>query len=85
PVVCLDHQGVGDIITPECGIKIPVTTPKKVIAGLKETIVSLATQEGYLQSLSQGALKRAQNYLWSANGARMASIYLAAMATGQNR
>ncbi|MBW1992102.1 MAG: glycosyltransferase, partial [Deltaproteobacteria bacterium] len=85
PVVCLDHQGVGDIITPECGIKIPVTTPKKVIAGLKEAIVSLATQEGYLQSLSRGALKRAQNYLWSANGAQMASIYLAAMATGQNR
>ena len=34
PVLCLDHQGMSDIVTPQCGIKIPVTTPRQAIAGL---------------------------------------------------
>ena len=27
PIVCLDHQGVGDIVDASCGIKMPVTSP----------------------------------------------------------
>ncbi len=42
PVICLDHQGVRDLITPECGIKVPVTRPSEVIAGLAEAITKLA-------------------------------------------
>src|SRR5262249_24396861 len=36
PVICLDHQGAHDIVTEECGIKVPVTHPTEVIAGLRE-------------------------------------------------
>jgi glycosyltransferase involved in cell wall biosynthesis len=85
PVICLDHQGVGDIVTSECGVKIPVTTPEKVILGLRDAIVCLATEGDHLQSLSRGALKRARQYLWSVNGAQMASVYLEAMAATKNR
>ncbi len=42
PVVCLDHQGAHDVVTDDCGIKIPVTTPSKVIDGLREAFVRLA-------------------------------------------
>ena len=34
PALCLDHQGMADVVTPQCGIKIPVTTPRQVITGL---------------------------------------------------
>lgn len=85
PVICLDHQGVGDIVTSECGVKIPVTSPKKVILGLRDAIVSLAMTEKHLQSLSRGALERARKYLWAANGAQMASVYLATMAVTKSR
>ena len=85
PVICLDHQGVGDIVTSECGVKIPVTSPKKVILGLRDAIVSLAMAEEYLHSLSRGALERARKYLWSANGAQMATVYLEAMALTKSR
>jgi glycosyltransferase involved in cell wall biosynthesis len=75
PVVCLDHQGVRDIITPECGIKVPVTRPEEVINGLTEAITSLACDPGRRERLGQGARERAKEYLWSRQGERMAAVY----------
>jgi glycosyltransferase involved in cell wall biosynthesis len=83
PIICLDHQGVGDIVTDECGIKIPVTTPAEVIAQLRNHLVDLAADRAKLESLSRGALKRASQYLWSRNGERMARIYSAALQAHQ--
>lgn len=79
PVICLDHQGTADIVMAECGVKIPVTTPGAVIAGLRQAIIELATDRSKLQLLSRGALRRAQDYLWSRNGEEMARIYYAVL------
>jgi glycosyltransferase involved in cell wall biosynthesis len=79
PVICLDHQGVGDIVTPECGVKIPVTTPKGVIAQLLRAIISLAEDRTQLRSMSLAAIKRARQYLWSHNAEEMARIYYAVL------
>ena len=38
PVLCLDHQGMADLVTEDCGIKVPVTTPGEVAIRLSETI-----------------------------------------------
>jgi glycosyltransferase involved in cell wall biosynthesis len=75
PVICLDHQGTADVVTGECGIKIPVTKPKEVISGLQEAIISLARDRKKLESLSHGAIERAREYLWSTKGEEMARIY----------
>lgn len=75
PVICLDHQGVGDIITDDCGFKIPVTTPREVISCLRDTIVCLVENRARLLALSWGAMERAREYLWSRNGKQMAEIY----------
>jgi glycosyltransferase involved in cell wall biosynthesis len=75
PVICLDHQGVGDIVTSSCGVKIPVNSPGQVIAQLRDTILSLAKDGTHLAKLSQGALERARHFLWSKQGARTAEIY----------
>lgn len=75
PVVCLDHQGAGDVVTKECGIKIPVTTPSLVISGMRDAIVSLAEDRMKLEALSRGAIERARNYFWSVKGQQMAKIY----------
>jgi len=80
PVICLDHQGVSDIVTEGCGIKIPVTTPKEVINNLREIIVSLAAQRSKLSLMSEHARKRAREYLWSKGGERMAKIYYSVLA-----
>ena len=32
PVICMDHQVAHDVVTEDCGIKIPVTTPEEASA-----------------------------------------------------
>jgi glycosyltransferase involved in cell wall biosynthesis len=79
PVVCLDHQGVGDLITKDCGIKIPVTTPLEVAVGFRDALASLARDRTRLDVLSRGAIERAQECTWERRGERMAAIYKRAL------
>jgi glycosyltransferase involved in cell wall biosynthesis len=75
PVICLDHQGVRDVVTNQCGIKIPVTDSDKVISQLRDAIIYLAANRHELEKLSKGAIERAHNYLWSIKGEKTADIY----------
>jgi glycosyltransferase involved in cell wall biosynthesis len=85
PVICFDHQGVRDIVTPECGIKIPVTTPEIVVQELADALVALAGNKGRVATLSQMALARAQDYLWSRNAEMVARIYQEVLAANNGR
>jgi glycosyltransferase involved in cell wall biosynthesis/peptidoglycan/xylan/chitin deacetylase (PgdA/CDA1 family) len=83
PVVCLDHQGVHDIVTDDSGIRVPVTDVQGVVDGLAEAIGRLATDVRLWQRLSAGASARAREYLWERQGERMAAIYRTALAAGR--
>lgn len=83
PVICLDHQGAGDVVTGNCGVKIPVTTPQEAIKGFRDAIAALAEDAEKINALSRGALKRAKRYLWSHNGQEMAAVYYAALSAGR--
>ena len=58
PVICLDHQGVHDIVTDQCGVKLPVTTPDDVIACMSESLRRLAQDTAARERLSRGASER---------------------------
>jgi peptidoglycan/xylan/chitin deacetylase (PgdA/CDA1 family) len=75
PVVCLDHQGAHDVVTAECGVKIPVRTPRQVVEDLAQAITRLAQAPAQRQRLGQGAMERARQYLWSRQGERVAAVY----------
>ena len=64
PVICLDCSGMSDMVDKTCGIKVPVTTPGDVIAGLAQAIEQLARNENQRQALAQGALVRARDFAW---------------------
>ncbi len=68
PVVCFDHQGVGDMVTEECGVKIGVTSPKWAVDELAAVIGDLAEDGERLLKLSLGATERAKMFLWECNG-----------------
>ena len=80
PVICLDHQGVHDVVTGDCGLKVPVTTPKEAVAGLRDAVVRLARDEPERQRLSRGAVQRAREYLWSRQEEQMADVYRSVLA-----
>jgi glycosyltransferase involved in cell wall biosynthesis len=83
PVIGFDHQGVGDVVTEQSGIKVPVTTPRKAIVGFREAILHLAENEAERQRLSRGAVERAREYLWSRHGDQMAELYFQVLAAGR--
>ena len=82
PVMCFGHQSVDDIVTPSCGIKIPVTHPGHAVAAMASSIRALAQDRNRLLQLSAGACDRARNYLWSENAARITSIYRSLVLAG---
>ncbi len=75
PIVCLDHQGVGDLVDNSCGIKIPVTTPREVIAGLRGALLKLARNRNLGRQLGQGAVRRARQCEWSYLAERTIDVY----------
>lgn len=75
PVICFDHQGVGDIVTAQCGIKVPVTNPTEVVQHLGDAIISLERNREKLDELAVAALERARDYLWTRKVEQTAEIY----------
>lgn len=75
PVICFDHQGVGDIVDSSCGIKVSVTSPGQAYQDWAEAIATLAADPDRLFELSYGATERAETFLWSANHERVNAIY----------
>ena len=75
PVLAADHQGVGDIVTDDCGVKISVGTPLEMSKQYCDAIVALATDQTRLGQLSSGALRRAASYAWPEQGQRMRNYY----------
>lgn len=75
PIIGLDHQGVHDVITADCGIRIPVTDVNGAVQGFADAIAHLNANRGEIAHLSQGALERAQLFCWGHNGDRMEEVY----------
>ena len=75
PVICLDHQGVRDIVTDRCGIKIAVTTPREVVEGIRDALVMLSANPEHWRRLSSGSGERAREYLWSTQSEKMRREY----------
>ncbi len=79
PVLCFDHQGMHDIVTEECGVKIPVTTPREAVSRLAQAIARLWQDPAEWERMSRGAIRRAENFLWSRQEQTMAGLYRAVL------
>ena len=75
PVVCFDHQGVADIVTDACGVKLPVISPERAIEDWAQTIRELANDPARLLRMSEAATVRARDFLWERNGDWMLAAY----------
>ena len=76
PVVALDHQGARDIITEECGLKVPVNRPSQVVDDLAAAIEQIAAMpEDQFSQLCEGALQRAKELSWYNLGQQIQTLY----------
>ena len=58
PVITTDHHGMADMVTPECGVLIPVTNPRQLVRDLATTLRDFIESPDLRQRLSAGALHR---------------------------
>ncbi len=77
PVVCLDWGGPGEMVTGECGIKVPVTTPEETVLGLEEALRRLAADPELRRRMGEAGRRRvAEHYSWGKKGAWLERLYL---------
>jgi glycosyltransferase involved in cell wall biosynthesis len=64
PVICLDHQGVVELVGHQAGIRVPVTTPGETVDGLAAAMLSLADSPSLRLELGRAGFARAKEHTW---------------------
>ena len=75
PIVCLNHCGFADVVTPECGIKIEPRSVGDIVSGLCTAVSTLYYNEALRYGLAKGAIVRSQEYSWPSKMAKLDLIY----------
>lgn len=76
PVICLDVGGPSQVITPDCGILVPLGDRASMVLGLYQALLSLAENEP--ERLRMGLQARAaarQRWIWPEVGRRLLELY----------
>jgi glycosyltransferase involved in cell wall biosynthesis len=75
PVIAPDHCGFSDVLNDDCGFLIPTDSPSALIEGIVSKLLLLSDNPKLLNSLSNNALERANDFLWSQKCKKLYSIY----------
>lgn len=75
PVIALDHCGFTNVITGECGIKIPIRRKEQVVKDIAMAIDRIATDEERRKQMSVAAYQRSLLYGWEEKGRQIDEIY----------
>ena len=75
PVVCPDHCGFSNVVTPECGIKIGVDDIRSFVDRLGKALLSLESDEPARRAMARGALDRIAVYTWEAKAKQLEAVY----------
>jgi len=79
PVICPDHCGFSDVVTDECGIKLPIHSTGEFELRLAGAVTELASDEERRQRLAAGALRRARAYSPEAKAEAIERVYREAL------
>jgi glycosyltransferase involved in cell wall biosynthesis len=64
PCIVPDHGGIGEYVTPECGIKVTPRSREHLVAAFAEALVRLGTDRAELARLAAASRKRALEFTW---------------------
>jgi glycosyltransferase involved in cell wall biosynthesis len=74
PVICPDHCGFTDAITPNCGIRVPATSRQSIVNGLRDALLRI-DDESLRMHLAEGALARSLHFSWDRKASLVSEIY----------
>lgn len=76
PVICLDCGGPAVAVESGCGLKVPVTSRREVVAGLADAIRKYNSDRKMLESHGKAARETIlENYDWDKKGQQMNDVY----------
>lgn len=75
PVLCPDHFGFHDAVTPDSGIRFKADTSSHFVEGLVAGIHQLYYDESLRFRLALGALERSQAFSWDLKAQKVNDIY----------
>lgn len=84
PVVCPDHCGFSDAVTPDCGVKVPIRSVDGFVAGLGKAIEGLYHDEPRRLRIAHGARRRAGRYTIAEKSRAIDALYARVLARAPN-
>ena len=80
PVITFAHHGAVEISTEETALRVPVTTSKETIAGMKTAMLRLAADPALSRRLGVAGQQRVKDmFTWKAQAARLSHVFHAAV------
>ncbi len=74
--VIVDYGGPGEIVTQECGLKIPLSTKEEMTKQISNVLSDLVEDSARLHCLASNGKKRADKlYMWNKKAEQIASVY----------
>jgi glycosyltransferase involved in cell wall biosynthesis len=74
-IISLDHQGPHTMLPASVGIKVPITTPQKTVAGLARALERLAREPETVAAAGRKAMEVAKTYTWDRKVLEMNALY----------
>jgi glycosyltransferase involved in cell wall biosynthesis len=75
PVMCLNHNGAATHLPADAAIKVPVTTPQRVVKQLAREIEALASDPKRLRLMSDAAYRFITTQQWDKRARDMENLY----------
>lgn len=76
PVICLDNEGPGQFINPDCGFAIPHQDYDQTVVALQVALQKLYTDQKLLGEMGMAARKLyLQRFTWDSRGEHLNNIY----------
>ena len=76
PSIVVDYGGPGELVTPQCGILLPLAPRDALVANLKAAMERLASEPELCRELGRVAADRVRTeFTWQAKAARVVEIY----------
>ncbi|MBR5971928.1 MAG: glycosyltransferase family 4 protein [Paludibacteraceae bacterium] len=75
PTIALDHCGFSNVLTNDCGIKIPIQSHSQVVCDIAKAIRRVMDDEEGRRAMALAAKERARQYDWKTKAEQLTDIY----------